>query len=575
MTRANRTEAALSSRRSRLRAVVRLGVLALVACPKLAIAQTATLPLPPPTDLARPQAPLTQPKVMVPQRNAAPVVMPENAATTQVDVVAITLDGVTAYPDGALASLYGNLIGQRVALSEVFAAAARIEARYRADGFPLARVIIPAQDVPDGRYHIRIVEGFVSEIVIDGNPGAVRGLIQKLLAPVMRSKPARMADIERALLLANDLPGYQVTSTLTPDAATPGAAKLIVSVQQKRVDVFATLNNRGSRAAGPLTGTIGTSLNNLGSFGGHVGALYYTTFNGEQNFAELSVDGRVGSKGLKLRGWASYGTSSPGSILAPLDIKSRSLLAGIGFEYPIVRSRALNISAHGSLEFSRDRTRILGTPISEDRQRALRLGFDVSGRDHWNGFTSIGVTLHKGLDIMNASHDGEAIPQSRLGGRSDFFKLTATASRVQQLWTGQSSSLTLVASASAQFAGDDLLSLEQFHVGGEQFGRGFNPAQISGDNGFGGALELQFTNYTAIGPINGQQFYAFIDGAKVRDRGTVNWQRYQSAGGGVRFDLGKNLSGQFEVAVPYKGGRQIDAKSDTGAQAFFRITARY
>jgi hemolysin activation/secretion protein len=550
--------------------------LAMVSGPRFALAQTVTAPLPPPADLARPQAPIIAPQKAAPDQQVRQIEMPSNAASTIIDVTAISLDGVTAYPPTALALHYASLIGRKVALADLYAATAMIEARYRADGYPLARVIVPAQEVTDGHYRLLVVEGYISEVAIEGDPGASRGLIARLLAPVSKARPARTADIERALLLANDLPGYEVKSVLTPALGTAGAARLIATVKRKAVDVFVTANNRGSQAAGPLTGTIGVSLNGLGSFAGHVGALYYTTFNGEQDYAELSVDGRVGGKGLKLRGWTSYATSSPGSILAPLGIKSRSLVAGLGFEYPLLRSRLTNVAVHGSIEFSDDRTRILGTRISQDRERVVRLGLSADQRDRWKGVTSLGITLHQGLDILSASRDGALVPQSRLGGRSDFFKITATASRNQQLWAGQSSSLSLLLSAAAQYSADPLLSLEQFHVGGEQFGRGFNPAQISGDHGIGGTVEVQYTHYGAIGPITGQQVYAFVDGAKVKDRNSaVDWQRYQSAGGGVRFDIGPRWSGQVEVAVPYRTGRLIDNRLDTGAQAFFRLTARY
>lgn len=562
--------------RQRHRAFSGCGAILICALwPLPALAQNPVVPLPPPTDLARPQAPLAPPRNPVRQRRAPEIAMPENAATTMIDVSAVTLEGVTVYPGDTLAREYAGLVGRRVALSELFEAAARIEARYRADGYPLARAIVPPQDVGDGHYRIRIVEGYVSDVSIEGDPGAARGLLQRMLALAGRAQPARIADIERALLLANDLPGYEVSGVLTPDPAAPGAARLVVSVRRRPLGGFVTLNNRGSRAAGPQTGTVGLSINGIGGFGGHIGAIYYSTFDKEQNYAELSFDGRIGHDGLKLRGWASYDTSSPGSILAPLDIKSRSLLVGLGLEYPIIRGRGVNLAARGSFEIGSDRTRILGTPSSRDRERVIRIGLDGSVRDGWNGTTSLGVTLHKGLDILNASHDGDRVPQTRFGGRSDFFKATVTAARAQQLWAGQGDGLALVVSGSAQFAGNRLLSAEQFHLGGEQFGRGFNPAQITGDNGYAGSLELQFTHYGPIGPIAGAQVYGFVDAMRIEDRGAAAWQSYQSAGGGVRFDLGRHLSGQFEVAVPYKRGRQIDARLDTGPQAFFRITARY
>ncbi len=130
-------------------------------------------------------------------------------------------------------------------------------------------------------------------------------------------------------------------------------------------------------------------------------------------------------------------------------------------------------------------------------------------------------------------------------------------------------------SVAGQYAADRLLTLEQFHVGGEAFGRGFNPSQFSGDDGAAADIELQLTHARPIGPMTGQQLYGFFDAASVHDRGLAGWTQIDSYGGGLRFDLGPHLSGQFEVAVPYRIGRQVGARLDRGAQGFFRLTARF
>ena len=457
----------------------------------------------------------------------------------------------------------------------MFRAAARIEAHYRRDGYVLTRAIVPAQEAGDGRFHIRVVEGYVSEAVLTGDPGAQASLINAYLAPITRARPVSIAEIERGLLLVDSLPGIEAHAVLTPAVGTPGAARLVVAVRRRPFSAYATLNNRGSRFAGPVTGSAGFEINGSDGGASHLAGLYFTTFDREQNYFELSADTRLGGGGLRLRGWSSYAISHPGSILAPLEISSRSFVAGIGADYPLLLTRSANVSARASFEISDDRTNILGTPDSRDRQRILRFGFSAQGRDALEGISAISLTAHKGLDFLNASHDGAAIPQSRLGGRSDFFKLTGTASRFQPLATEPWGGLALMLSVAGQYAADRLLSLEQFHVGGESFGRGFNPSQYSGDDGAAADAELQLTHARPVGPFDGQQLYAFFDAASVHDRGVAGWTRIDSYGGGIRADMGRRLSGQFELAVPYRGGRQVGGRLERGVQAFFSLTARY
>lgn len=547
-----------------------------IALPASVLAQTTPIPLPPPTDLTRPQAPIRAPEPTLKLVRQEDWSVPASVIGVMVDVRAIDIDGVTAYPSNAFAELTTGLLGKKVPLADLFRAAAAIETRYRHDGYILARAIVPAQEAADGHFRIQVIEGYVSAVDLTGDAGGEAGLLHQYLDPVTVARPVRIAAIERALLLANDVSGITARAVLTPATDTPGAARLVVEIHRKPIGAFATINNRGSRFAGPITGTIGLDLNGLGKFGGHVGGIYFTTFNNEQNYGDLDVDGRIGGSGLKMRAWGSYASSRPGSILAPLDIRSRSLVGGVGLDYPLIRTRALSVWTHGSFEFTDDRTDILGKRDSADRQRIVRIGLSAQLQDPWRGSDTISFTAHKGLDIFNASQDGEPTPQSRVGGRSDFFKLTSTASHYQPLYSAPWGGIALQLSAAGQYAANKLLALEQFHVGGEALGRGFNPSQYSGDDGVAADAELQLTLLKPIGPITGQQFYAFFDAASVRDRGsTRGWTDIQSAGGGIRADIGPRFSAQLELAIPYKGGRQVGARLDEGAQGFFRLTARY
>jgi hemolysin activation/secretion protein len=552
------------------------GVIAAASVGGGARATTPGALLPPPTDLTRPQAPLTPPAaplVIQPGGVGAP---PPGAADIQVQVAAIEVDGVTAYQPGVLDPLWRGLVGRKVALSELFAAAQRIEARYRADGYVLARAVVPQQSVADGRFRILVVEGYVSQVKISGDAGGAAPLVRRYLEKITLRRPARLQDLERYLLLANDIPGVSVRAVLTADPDQPGAADLVAEAHYRPAEGYVTLNNRGSVFAGPVTGTIGAAIDDLGPTGARISGTYFTTFNDEQQLGEIDVETRVGDEGGRVRVWASDSPSTPGSIFKPLDLNSISTVYGIQVDEPVLRSRRLNLTLHGDFEATEDTTRSLGTLLSRDVQRILRFGVEGDARDAWGGRTTWDITGHQGLSGLGASQDGDAIPQSRLGGRADFFKVTVIASRVQPLFDAGPNSLALQVSAAGQYAANRLLSSEQLHIGGEEFGRGYNPSQVSGDDGLGVDAELQFTGLQRFGPVTGHQLYAFFDAAAVEDRdGQEPWTELKSYGGGVRVDLGPHISAQLEVDVPYDPGRLNGAVHDAGPQVFFRLTGRY
>ncbi len=498
---------------------------------------------------------------------------PPEARSIAVTVASIELEGVTAYSPEDLRPLFAGLVGRRVAVAELYEAARRIETKYRRDGYVLVRVVVPEQQVADGRFVLRVVEGYVGAVEIQGDPGSSAGLIGRYLNHVMVPRPVKARDIERWLLLVNDLPGIAAEAVLTPDPGRLGAATLVVTIGHKSVDGYATIDNHGSVFTGPVNGALDARLNGVGGFGGQVEALGFSTFNQEQNFGELSFAGRVGSRGARLRAYAAYGPSVPGASLRPLDIFSRSTLFGVGGDYPLIRSRRLNVTVNGAFELTNDRVDILGEPQSRDRQRIVRLGALATLVDA-TGSTSAGLTLHKGLDVLDASHDGDAVPQSRPGGTSSFFKATATLSRLQTLYQGEGSNVALLSSVAAQLTPDRLLSLEQFRVGGDTFGRGYIPGQISGDNGLGTSAELQFTGSTRLHWLPRYQVYAFVDYALVGGH-DVHSQDLASAGVGLRLDLTQRFSADFTLADPFSQGRTEASGRSRAVHGFFRLTARY
>ncbi|ALJ38135.1 ShlB/FhaC/HecB family hemolysin secretion/activation protein [Azospirillum brasilense] len=133
-------------------------------------------------------------------------------------------------------------------------------------------------------------------------------------------------------------------------------------------------------------------------------------------------------------------------------------------------------------------TDISGDRFNRDRLRILRGGFSYDRTDNWDGITAVRGLVHQGLDILDATKLGSAYA-SRERGRSDFTKLTADITRVQQL----PANFSILATATMQAPGTPLLASEQIALGGPSYGRAFDEGEISGDSGWAGSLELRYT----------------------------------------------------------------------------------
>ncbi|MGQ4828231.1 hypothetical protein, partial [Enterococcus faecalis] len=82
-------------------------------------------------------------------------------------------------------------------------------------GYVLARVAVPPQDLaPGGQFRVTMVDGFVEAVDVAALPRAVRVPVAASLAPILRRRHLRLAEIETALLLAGDVPGLTLHSAL-------------------------------------------------------------------------------------------------------------------------------------------------------------------------------------------------------------------------------------------------------------------------------------------------------------------------------------------------------------------------
>ena len=162
-----------------------------------------------------------------------------------------------------LAPIWVDLVGQPVTLATLDDIAARIGAAYRARRFVLSQAVLPAQTVEDGVVTIAVVEGFVDRVSLTGGADNQRALARQLFAPVEDERPARLATLERSILLARDTFGGTVETVLEPSPDTFAAADLGVLIVPEQPSWFATVDNRGSRLFGKWTLGAGVRSYNL------------------------------------------------------------------------------------------------------------------------------------------------------------------------------------------------------------------------------------------------------------------------------------------------------------------------
>lgn len=514
-------------------------------------AGTRTLPTEMPGTLELPDSVVT-PEPTPPELEALP--------STRFPVGRVTLVGASSYPPGTFDAVLKRLEGHTVNLAEVHAVADTITARYRQAGFLLARTIVPAQRLEGGNLVLQVFEGKVNQVSFTGPSNKA---LERYADNIRQETPPTSKTIERNLLLMNDISGNDSRGTLQASPVESGT-ELLVENALRKYEGFFGFDNRDSRYFGPWQVYGGVGVNDLSGHGDHLGIRAGKSVEGNKMiFFEGQYEVPVGSQGDVVSFLAQH-NDGHADTYSFLNANSSGDTFAVRITRPWIRQRDETLKTSAAFTYYNGTSEYLDDkklpPSSEDRIRAVRLGASYDWFDAYGGKNLVKAEISKGLAIMGASNESRPNP-SRAGGQTDFSKLQMDAQRLQDL-SKLMDGLNLYLAATAQTSfGQALLSPEQFGVGGSEFGRGYDPSEITGDSGFALKTELQYNRiHTFKSYAVPTQYYAFWDFGKVwsEDPSWVSRESLSSTGIGAHLNIFKDTYVSPEVAFPLT--RSVSAK---------------
>ena len=544
-----------------------------------------------PPQLTPPQRPPEPGTIPAPSGPAAPGA-PPGAQSVMFTPADIQIEGNTIYTHGELDALVRPLIGRQIPASDVFKLAEAIQRKYRDDGYFLATVTVPQQRVADGRLRLMVTEGYISNILIEGDVGPVSEKAKEYLENLVGKKPINISDLERYLLLTEDLPGIKVKAVMRP-GREPGSSELIAQLQREWWDLFNQTDNRGSNFTGPVQSLFAGGINSFTAMGDRLELSYFTTLDSENNFLQGAYSGYIGSEGFRFRLYGGYGRIRPGDPISQTGYFGQVTIAGLQLYHPIIRSRRVNVALNGSFDYYRSIVDVTGNiRLSSVDLRSVRGWIDASYRDPFNGVTYGNIRFSKGVNVLGASKAGDQL-LPRQGADPNYFKVNAELSRLQGLYSDDDFALNLFVTGAAQLTDSILPPSEKFFLGGERLGRGYYAGQVTGDRAIAASIELQLSfavPYSDVQPSSAPssvagrvrglplQLYAFYDYGKAWNLATFETPTIvaRSYGFGVRANVGDTLTVEAEAV------RRIDLAVDGAAAprlnpwgAYFRATTRF
>lgn len=461
----------------------------------------------------------------------------------------ISVSGAQSVSRDRIAAVYQPYLGKQVSQADLAAIADAISELYRAEGFHLSRAIVPPQDIADGRVRIQVIEGAIVQVELKGD-GAEQFGVRPMLGPVLAEQPSRLPTLERQLFLINGRPGVRITdSALEEIGGATGRFRLTVYLKTWHIFSSFGLDNLGSSSVGPWQTYATGAFNSYLTPGDTLAVNLSTIANDPRQlgFARLSYDTPVGVDGLRLGGSVLYSAVRPGDARRlDSDITTTEAFELRASIVPL-QSQSSTLTLTAATTFSNVSEHDLYGPWYNDHIRTASLTADYRLQDRFGGTNFATLTYRQGLDVFGASHFDDDL-LSRDGASSNFSVLNLWFTRYQTL----SDAWSLKLSAASQTASRPLFTSQQFYLGGAAFGRGYGAAEISGDNGLAGSLELRFDQKLNFRYWTGYQLYAFGDAGAVWNDGyrLGDGLSLTSAGAGVRFFLPNDLQADLGVAVP-------------------------
>lgn len=478
---------------------------------------------------------------------------------------------------------WADLAGQPRPVSVICEVRDRAAALLRDKGY-LAAVQVPVQRIEQGVVELQLLYGRVTTIRARGQTAGAEAKLTQYLSKLTGDEIFDRNRAERYLLLARDLPGYNVQLTLRPAGTAPGELIGEVTVIRRRYAVDATVLNLAAREAGRWSGQVRAQAFGVTGLGDATSLSYSNVLGDwrEQRIVQVGHQFRPGSEGLIVDGQLTYAWSRP-SIAAPADdspLTARTLFATLSLTYPLVRRQSRSVYLAGGLDLLNQRIELFA-PLSRDRLRIawLRASIDaVDTRGSAPRWRASGLfEVRKGLGLLGASSSCAAggcdfisgVPLSRSDAEPHATLVRAGLSG--ELAIGRS--VSLFVSPRAQVAFDPLAAFEEFTGGNYTIGRGYEPGTISGDSGVGVSSELRGPRL-GVGNFGARlQPFAFGDAAWAWNRGDGRGaERIVSAGGGVRGDISDRLRFDLTLARPLKRAGLLERRP--GWRALFTLTTR-
>ena len=471
----------------------------------------------------------------------------------------IVYEGNTKIKDKVLNSLADDIIDHEIYFEDLLTFALRVSRYYQSKGYLTSYAYIPAQQIKEGIVTVSIVESRVEDVDISGNKWARTWYLKNVMMGrdgLREGTVFNAKALQGSLRELNEEKYIKAQSTISKDGDN---TKVELDVRDRFPLRFSFgWDDYGRSYTGVQRASFLLGLDNLTGFGDKIYGGTILSSGSTGVLAGYSIP--VSPYGTRLSFDYSNSNISLGGPYRFLNVKGRSQTMGIKVSHPLIKNAKTDLVVYTGIDFvdSNTYSKLLNYTMSDYKLYVIRSGLrgirdDKYGR--WLG--TLGVDVGVGGTDENYAY----APQST------FVKIVAGATRVQRLW-GRVIGLVRI---NGQYSPNRLYAVEQMQIGGPYTLRGYQPAELIGDYGVTGTVEIRtpIPGFKKILP-NKLKFIddrvrlaAFYDFGWVKENDNVyNYPQnfLHSVGFGSYINITEWLALQFGVGFPI-GHKYYDESS--------------
>ena len=414
---------------------------------------------------------LKKPEIKVEKEKAEPV----KKGGTAFLLKEVKVTGSTIFKERDFQPIYEPYLNKKVTFQDMDMVSKKIESKYKEKGYFTTTVYISEQEIKNGVIEIRIAEGKMGKLNIEGNKWFSVDFIEKFFH-AKKNEILNIKSMARDILRINKNPDLQIKAVIS-QGKEPQTSDISLKVEGKLPWHAGFLqDNRGSRLTGKYRSMFFMRSSNVFGLGDTV--FINSLYTGNSFGESVSYSIPVGTYGTKFGIDMNYFKMKLGREYKSFDITGKTQIYTPHLSWELALREDFEAYADLGLDIKSIKKKMAGDTTASDQLRTPYFGFDFSKTDS-SGQTTFSPKFDFGTSGFLGASSRNHTPSSREGTGGFFFKYEQSLNRIQKMFFDSYMSIR----TQLQIASHTLASSEQFQLGGADSVRGYPEGDYSADIG--------------------------------------------------------------------------------------------